>query len=933
MSVVSIRREINSFSDEQLTQLLHVNAAFEVGIRKSPGSVRRGAVTASALRAWLNSRNRSDATLITTVRTFAAFCTEGDANPELAILPMGADLEDWLLAVARGQGQAAAQVCLMAAYEDDDLDESEVARLRSLIVGTEIQVAPENDRLAPPVSPSHADAPLTAEAHEDSGSAQAESAMTTAPETETHDAAASALLTADAVEENLANVVDAANSLASALDEAAEALRSNGWPPMSTEEQLSDYRATAAELRRTLEDLLGKDPGPVDLPAYQRLAASWAEREDQLARRAAQEAELREHIANLTGLQDSASDGLRNVYEAPLARLNEELEDLLAPEPRRSHGARREPTSTRLDSEEAGPRSTVGEANLAATGRAAEPTTAAERESVASPSDTVTPSATAVDDGEASDSAAIAASRSATPEGEPAPSDHQVTQPAGERPKAPPATAAVAPSGVADAIPPSGEGQTTALDEAMDDHLQSQLASLIRAGRPAAAALVATAGGTFPRTSEALRFYAAAFASRDSGGLSPDEALLVAGDVPTPRLPEEHLAAVACVAAAARAGLAAGWAYPQMHEVLVRELTLDDPWNELLQATAEAAQHGYTHRGGATASTGPSRLDFAELAERTLRQLESRTITYQRGTKVLRWLLRSDQTIGKALAALSEWAKGDDDAIHPVRDASRQLQDRRGRERLIEQADVAVSSTRQRKKPITAAALKQLHTHLSEVHELFASALRSPRGSHTGATPDQDIREQLISLANAIDSPCSGGDLEAAVLNNLRLWILDPASTWTEVASDLDDLVWRASIPLTRAPRDQQGQIDCTGVSVEYAAGALLSPLSVDDSVRQYLERGVWLPLRPLPRQTSASLTRLPRPRSHFGRTSERVFSTSNEAWPEPEQKSCSMRKRHHASAVSSLERLHTEATGWTCSMHASTRRKLLSTPLVTCGL
>ena len=43
---------------------------------------------------------------------------------------------------------------------------------------------------------------------------------------------------------------------------------------------------------------------------------------------------------------------------------------------------------------------------------------------------------------------------------------------------------------------------------------------------------------------------------------------------------------------------------------------------------------------------------------------------------------------------------------------------------------------------------------------------------------------------------------------------------------------------MTRAPRDQQGQIDCTGVSVEYAAGALLSPLSVDDSVRQYLERG-----------------------------------------------------------------------------------------------
>ena len=42
MSVVSIRREISSFSDEQLTQLLDVNAAFEVGIRKSPGDCTEG---------------------------------------------------------------------------------------------------------------------------------------------------------------------------------------------------------------------------------------------------------------------------------------------------------------------------------------------------------------------------------------------------------------------------------------------------------------------------------------------------------------------------------------------------------------------------------------------------------------------------------------------------------------------------------------------------------------------------------------------------------------------------------------------------------------------------------------------------------------------------------------------------------------------------
>jgi hypothetical protein len=833
-----MRREINSFSDEQLTQLLHVNGAFEFGIRRSPGSVRKGSLSPSALRAWLNSRNRSDDTLITTVMTFAASCTEGDADPKQVILPMGEDLEAWLLTVARGQGQAAALVCLMAALEDGDLDESEVARLRSLIVGTEIQVTPEGDRFAPPDARSPADAPLKVEALEDSGSRLDVSAITRAPVTGAHDPAGRALVTADAVEERLATVVETAVALASALDEAAEALRSSGWPPTSTEEQLSDYRAMAAELRQTLEGLVGKDPGPVDLPNYRRLAALWTEREEQRAQRAEQEAEIKQHIANLTELRDSASDGLRSVYEAPLAKLNKELEDIFASEPRQSDESRRVRTPAQGDSEEAGPATPVGEGTFAATPASDGPTTAAERESVASPAGTVTHSATTADDEDSSDSAAVTATESASPGSEPAPSDHQVTQPVGGSPTGPWATTEAAPTGLADAVKPSSDGKSDAPDEVMDDRLESQLASLVRDGRPAAAALVAMAGGRFPRTSEALRFYAAAFASRDPGGLSPDEALLVAGDVPVPRLPEEHLAAVACVAAAARAGLAAGWAYPKMHGVLLRELTLDDPWNDLLEATAEAAQHGYTHRGGATPSTGPSRRDFAELAERTLGQLKSRTITYQRGTKVLLWLLRSDQAVGEALAALSEWARGNDDAIRLVRDASRQLQDRRGRDRLIEQADVAVSSTRQRKTPITASALKQLHTHLSEVHELFASALRSPRGSRTEVSPDEDMREQLISLANAIASPCSGGDLEAALLDNLRLWILNPDSTWTEAAGDLDDLMWRASIPLTQAPRDQQGQIDLRGISVEYAAGALLSPISVDDSVRQYLERG-----------------------------------------------------------------------------------------------
>lgn len=300
------------------------------------------------------------------------------------------------------------------------------------------------------------------------------------------------------------------------------------------------------------------------------------------------------------------------------------------------------------------------------------------------------------------------------------------------------------------------------------------------------------------------------------------------------------------LAASLRAGLRLGYAPLGLQSLLdAADTALADPsLRAVLHAAATAVQrgHGRRHR-----EAGPSAEEMAGRwvevgadAGRHLERLRQKFLRLQRGSNVLRHLVRDGQPVADALttaAALTgqgvtaasspQWA--------PIEETAELLRDHGDRERLLLAADAAVSTAQQRTRAIDGKVKRQLDDLLREAGDVLSRVLTVRRAILSAG----DLKEMAVSddLDRALHQAPAHMEVhsvgEAAVANLLH-WLrsedVDPA------ASSVQDVVNAALLELYEISRDEQGRPKRSPNSAEIAQ--LLTPRDPDLVVSGYLSKG-----------------------------------------------------------------------------------------------
>ena len=446
--------------------------------------------------------------------------------------------------------------------------------------------------------------------------------------------------------------------------------------------------------------------------------------------------------------------------------------------------------------------------------------------------------------------APIAAADAAAP-AVPAPTTQRTTQtpepPAAEDTPALPSAAAAA------ATPPvaSDPSTTTPVDESAnsaqslgewpwDEGDPPIIGQLLLDGREALAYYLATAAEETPARQQLLKFACAAAHCTPSAielSLLPSDADIKAFDT------NESLL---LLAASLRAGLRLGYAPLGLQSLLdcADAALSDSSLREVLHAAATAVQRGHGRRQPAS---GPSAEEmagrWAELgadAAKHLEKLRDKTLKFQRGSKVLRYLVRDGQPLADALstsAALT--SQGVSSASSPnwarIEETADRLRDQGDRERLLLDAEAAVSTPQQRRTPIDGPVKNQLDELLRDVGDLLSRLLTVRRAIMTAGDLKElavgDDLERALSHAPAQPMVQSVGD---AAVANLVGWLR--AEDVEPTAESVQEVLDAALLELFEISRDDQGQPLRPPTAGEVAL--LLAPRDPDVVVAGYLAKG-----------------------------------------------------------------------------------------------
>lgn len=396
-----------------------------------------------------------------------------------------------------------------------------------------------------------------------------------------------------------------------------------------------------------------------------------------------------------------------------------------------------------------------------------------------------------------------------------------------------PNTADAASADIAEAE--TGAGARTDLEAAVD--VSGDLVEHVRAGRYGAAWLVASAACLPESDVAAYRLASAAFNS-GPGGVDPAGVLVQFTSAGDPEYGSHESARVA-LAASLRAGLTAGWMPRSEVDKIARQASLDDRWRRLVSAAVTAGERNYQHLQDFGGQLGPSIDVVREQARELHQQLDQQRINFTRADKALRYLLRNQQALGSALAAVEADTTGTErrDALAA---ALAGLDDP---EHLIVLGDNAMSSAVQRREPIVAHARTALLKRIDLVREcvtdaITAAAAAAAAAADTTAATTTATRHELAAAAKAAQlttAECTGPG--EAALRNLVAWIMDPQPPQRRPGGERRVLVGE-SLPVTFVDRDTDGLPVGVGGLAGAVAEALRSPRPSAELFALYADRG-----------------------------------------------------------------------------------------------
>lgn len=363
---------------------------------------------------------------------------------------------------------------------------------------------------------------------------------------------------------------------------------------------------------------------------------------------------------------------------------------------------------------------------------------------------------------------------------------------------------------------------------------EPDLAPHIADGRFGAAWVVARATQLPDADTVMYRLAATAFNSAP-GGIDPSQVLTNITTLVASSTFESQQTARVALAATLRAALAAGWIPRSEVELLAREAGLAEQWWQLQNAVTEAGDRHYQHLQGYGTHFGPTTDDVRDRARAEREQLKQLRTKFVRADKVLIHLLRSEEPLGAALAAVDAETHGAERraALTAVLIALQSPDD------VIAAADIAVSSPQQRRREdIIKGARATLDKAIESVTQLVNDAINAETTATTDshAVLTQEAHNKLIGAAKALRHGSTAeltkpGDL---ALHRLLEWILNP--TKPTYATELDVLLTE-SLPAVSVSRDAIGLPTATNTSTTVVA-ELANPGTPADLYRSYVDRG-----------------------------------------------------------------------------------------------
>jgi hypothetical protein len=383
-----------------------------------------------------------------------------------------------------------------------------------------------------------------------------------------------------------------------------------------------------------------------------------------------------------------------------------------------------------------------------------------------------------------------------------------------------------------------GESVSTLVEYPWDTGDPPLIGQLLLDGREAVAYHLAEATGENETRRQLLKFAcASAHCSRDALELSllPSDSAIRQLDGNESRL---------LLAASLRAGLRLGYAPVGLQSLLDSSDLATTGLQDVLRAAANAVNRG---GGRASSQAVPSTEElmtrWAALGDEAAQRVDAlrrRVLKYQRGSKVIHHLARDGQPLGQALStAALLTAQGVAGVSSPawadIEQLVADLQDQGEREKLINTAEAAVSTSQQLRRGIIAGARAQLHECLIAAGELLSRLVAVRRailsaGDLKDIASAEDLDRTLSQLHQDLVAHAVG---DAALIGFVEWLRADPVEP---VGSSIQKILDAALLELFELPRDSDGGPARNPTVPEVTL--LLAPREPDLVVEGYLDKG-----------------------------------------------------------------------------------------------
>ncbi|WP_327175015.1 hypothetical protein OG599_06675 [Streptomyces sp. NBC_01335] len=378
-----------------------------------------------------------------------------------------------------------------------------------------------------------------------------------------------------------------------------------------------------------------------------------------------------------------------------------------------------------------------------------------------------------------------------------------------------------------------------------DTGAESPVVRLLRTGAVAEAYWLTAASAETPVRARALAFAAAAFGCSSDTEATPVQ---IAHEFDPALATEDREAYLVALAAALRTGVTTRWPHVLVGG-FVAPAGLNGQWQHLLSVMVAAVRDGRVFEPGMQQPDevqleADTREEISRTAKQLLDDLPRRKMKYQRASQVLKHLIGPSGRLRQALNQVIEWsADADRTRDDSFRAVGEQLWRPEDVDRLIEETDALFRTSKQAKEPITAGALRQLHSACKSVGEVMmraeaaAVANRPQQGASERGIPGLELA--VRELADQHDPVGVGG----AALGLLRRWLANEFTAVTEHAERLrengglvpsDDCL----LGLPELLRMPDGRPDLDDPRTARRMAALLAPKDAEAALRRYFVNG-----------------------------------------------------------------------------------------------